>query len=164
MSETTRVVLLVLAVIGANAVMWAILIPIIRAKGRRQIEKYGSVPAEFGREQAEHEGRGDYVGTLVDGGKYHAPGYWARGGGPAKLTAHALHLLRGAAKDPMLVLREGIRKVERRSRFAGRGSLGDRITVISWEMGGGHFQTGIVFAGGEDSRREWERRLEGARR
>ncbi len=68
-------------------------------------------------------------------------------------------MLRGSAKNPVLVLREGIRKVERRSRFAGRGGLGDRITVIHWEMGGGRFETGIVFSGGKDERREWERRL-----
>ena len=159
MSQTIDVVLIILAVLAVNGVMWAIIIPVIRAKGRRQIEKYGTVPAAFGREPAEHEGKGHYLGTRVDGGKYYAPGYWARGMGPVKLTGHALHMLRGSAASPVLVLREGIRKVERRSRFAGRGSLGDRITVIHWEMGGGRFETGIVFYGGEDERREWERRL-----
>ena len=159
MSETTGVVLIVLAVLGVNGVMWAIIIPVIRAKGRRQIEKYGTVPTAFGREPAEHEGKGHYLGTRIDGGKYYAPGYWVRGMGPVKLTAHALHMLRGSAATPVLVLREGIRKVERRSRFAGRGSLGERITVIHWEMRGGRFETGIVFSGGEDVRREWERRL-----
>ncbi len=159
MSQTTDVVLIILAVLAINGVMWAIIIPVIRAKGRRQIEKYGSVPAAFGREPAEHEGKGHYLGTTVDGGKYYAPGYWVRGMGPVKLTGHALHMLRGGAASPVLVLREGIHKVERRSRFAGRGGLGDRITVIHWEMGGGRFETGIVFSGGEDKRREWERHL-----
>ena len=159
MSPTTNVVLIVIGVLAINGVMWAIIIPVIRAKGRRQIEKYGSVPAAYGREPAEHEGKGHYLGTLCDGKKYYAPGYWARGMGPAKLTKHALHMLRGGAGNPVLVLREGIRNVERRSRFAGRGSIGDRITVIHWEMGGGRFETGIVFSGGEDKRREWERRL-----
>ena len=159
MSQATDVVLITLAVLAVNGVMWAIIIPVIRAKGRRQIEKYGTVPAAFGREPTEHEGKGHYLGTLIDGGKYYAPGYWARGMGPVRLTAHALHMLRGAAAHPVLVLREGIRKVERRRRFAGRGRLSNCITVIHWEMGGGRFETGIIFAGGEDSRREWEHRL-----
>ena len=108
-------------------------------KGRQQVEKYGTVPAAFGAEPAEHEGQGHYLGTLVDGGKYYAPGYWARGAGPVKLTGHALHMLRGGAARPVLVLRQGIRRVERRARFAGRGGLGTRISVIHWEMGGGRF-------------------------
>ncbi len=159
MSQTTDVVLIILGILAINGVMWAIIIPVIRAKGRRQVEKYGTVPAVFGAEPGEYEGKGHYLGTLVDGGKYYAPGYWARGSGPVKLTGHALHMLRGGAAHPVLVLRQGIRKVERRSRFAGRGGLGTRISVIHWEMGGGRFETGIIFPGGEDGRREWERRL-----
>ena len=159
MDQILRVVLLILAILAVNGAVWAIILPIIRGKGRKQVEQYGSVPTAFGREPAEHEGKGSYVGTLVDGRKYYAPGYWARGMGPVKLTGHALHMLRGAAASPVLILRDGIRKVERRSRFAGRGRLSDCITVIHWEMGGGRFETGIIFSGGEDDRREWERRL-----
>ncbi len=164
MSPTMNAVLITLAVLAINGVMWAIIIPVIRAKGRRQIEKHGTVPAAFGSEPAEHEGKGHYLGTLVDGRKYYPPGYWVRGMGPVKLTKHALHMLRGGAGSPVLVLREGIRKVERRSRFAGRGGIGNRITVIHWEMGGGQFETGILFSGGEDARHEWDRRLAERRR
>lgn len=81
-----------------------------------------------------------------------------------ELTEHALGLQRGSKGPPTLILREGIRKVERTSRFAGRGSVGDRITGIHWEMGGGSFSTGIMLGGGEDARLEWERRLQGHRR
>ena len=150
-----------LAVLALNGVMWAIIVPVIRGKGTRQVEKYGSVPGAYAAEPAEFEGRAAYLGTLVDGRKYFAPGYWVRGSGPVRLTKNALHMLRGNIEAPVMVLREGIRKVERRSRFAGRGTIGERFTVIHWEMGGGQFQTGFSFSGGEDGRLDWERRLKG---
>ena len=56
-----------LAILAINGVMWAIIIPVIRAKERRQIEKYGTVPVAYGQEPAEHEGKGHYLlgGNLV---------------------------------------------------------------------------------------------------
>ena len=58
MSPATQAVLTTLAILAINALMWAIILPIVRAKGRRQIERHGSVPAAIGRELAEYEGKG----------------------------------------------------------------------------------------------------------
>ena len=138
---------------------WAIIILAVRAKGRRQVAKYGTVPAAFGREPAELEGPGHYVGTRVDGGRCYAKGYWARSVAWVRLTAHALQVQRVGVAHPMLVPREGIRKVDPCPPTAARGFLSNCVTVIHWEMGGGRFETGIVFSGEDDDRRTWERRL-----
>lgn len=160
MSTPLQIVALVASTLAVNGLVWAVIVPVISAKGRRQVEQYGAVPESWAHEPAEHEGRAHYLGTLVDDRKYYAKGYFARSGGPAVLTEHAFVVHRGVGQ-PMLVPRDGIRGVERRSRFAGKGALGKRITVIHWEMGGGRFETGVVFLGGEEARGEWEDVLDG---
>lgn len=159
MTQAMQVILLVAAILAFNGLLWAAIIALLRRKGRAQVEKYGSVPLDLAAGEAEHEGRAHHVATLIDDGRYHAPGYFARGLGTATLTEGALSLRRAGARRPVLIPRADITKVERRSRFARRGRFGHSITVIHWEMGGGRFRTGIVFAGDEDERLAWERRL-----
>jgi hypothetical protein len=162
-SSPLQVGLLLLLILAINGLVWAIIIPLIRARGRRQLERHGAVPDEAPGEPAVHQGKGRYLGTFVDGRKFMAPGYFARGIGTVTLSAGLLRVKRAGAKAPVLVPREGIFKVERRSRFHGRGIVGSRITVIWWDFGGGRFETGIAFAGGEDDRLSWERHLRGDR-
>jgi len=150
--------LIVLSIIvGVNILVWVIIIHFIKKRAASQVESFGTVDASltYGKAVA-GPGHSHYIGTTVNGFRYFAKGYWARGTGSVVLTDRALIIKRKGLSNPAVIPLQSITELQRRKSFAGRHLFKPVVTVIMWEMGGGDFETGIVLGRNEETHSRWE--------
>jgi len=141
-------------------VIWLIVIGAVRRKASSQTERYGSVDPGLANGQVISEFKsGHYLGTTVDGGRFYAPGYWARGNGSVSLTEEALIFKRIGVAKPIVVPRAQVVSIQRRKKFAGRHLFKPVVSVVIWKMKDGNFESGFVFGKDEETRTKWEGQL-----
>jgi len=160
MSTTVSIIVLVGVVLLINVVIWLVVISAIRRKAASQLERYGPIDPVLAKGQVISEAKSaHYMGTTVDGGRYYAPGYWARGNGSASLTEEALIFMRIGIAKPIVVPRAQVVSIERRKKFAGKHLFKPVVTVVCWQMKGGSFESGFVFGKDEETRAKWEAQI-----
>jgi hypothetical protein len=160
MSTTVFIFVLVGSILAVNALIWLFIISAVRRRATSQLERYGPIDPGLANGSVISEAKSaHYLGTTVDGGRYYAPGYWARGNGSASLTEEALIFKRIGIASPIVVPRAQVLSIERRKKFAGRHLFKPIVTVVCWEMKGGNFESGFVLGKDEETRAKWEAQI-----